>query len=339
MKRAWIMLLWLMPSAVIAQEGVVIPNAQAPQERQAPPAAPPPDTGGRRRPSMVGYVNDSDIATQVRVRFDSGYNVKAADRSEFFYAKSGIFRTLPATNPNYDPNAPGPGPGNATRLNFQQLYIHAEYAPSPRLSIFGEIPLRFIQPKTFSPANAPFDDHSGFSDVPFGVKAGLASTDRRQITASVQFTAPSGDPLNGLGTDHWSIEPALLYHERAGIVSVESQIGVVFPTDGSAGIPTSSSEKFAGKVLYWGVGPSVEIVHKGNFALAPIAELVGWHFIGGFQTGGLASVDKLDVVNAKLGARLLFGQNSVYVGYGRALTHKWIYEQILRVEYRVGFGR
>ena len=155
----------------------------------------------------------------------------------------------------------------------------------------------------------------------------------------MQFTAPSGDPLKGLGSDHWSIEPALLYHERAGIVSIESQIGEVFPTDGSAGLPTSSSEKFAGKVVYWGVGPSFEIVRQSDFAFAPVVELVGWHFVDGFQTGGLASVAGLDVVNAKAGGRFLFGANSLYVGYGRAITHKWIYEQILRVEYRVAFGR
>jgi len=339
MKRAVIVLLTLLPSAALAQEGVVIPKPEAPEARQAPAAARPSDAGGRRRPSMVGYVNDSDVATQLRIRFDTAYNVKAADRAEFFYAKSGLFKTLPATNPNYDPNAPGPGPANATRLNFQQLFVHAEYAPSPRLSVYGEIPLRFIQPQAFSPANASFDSASGISDIPFGAKAGLASNEHRQITASVQFTAPSGDPLKGLGSDHWSIEPALLYHERAGIVSIESQIGEVFPTDGSAGLPTSSSEKFAGKVVYWGVGPSFEIVRQSDFAFAPVVELVGWHFVDGFQTGGLASVAGLDVVNAKAGGRFLFGANSLYVGYGRAITHKWIYEQILRVEYRVAFGR
>ena len=62
---------------------------------------------------LVGYVNDSDISSKLRIRFDAGYGVAAADRAEFFYGKCGCYRGLPVTNPAYDPNAAGPGPGVA----------------------------------------------------------------------------------------------------------------------------------------------------------------------------------------------------------------------------------
>ena len=331
MKRALTLLFCLLPSIVTAQEGVVIPSPTAPEAFQAPPAAPPPsNAGGRRRPSMVGYINDADVATQLRIRFDAGFNIKAPDRAEFFYAKSGNFRALPVTNPNYDPNAPGPGPGVVTRLNFSQLYAHAEYAPGPRVSVFGMLPVRFLRPETFSTSTS-FGNETGLSDIQFGAKGGLVSNDHRQVTASVQFSAPSGDSLKGLGTDHWSVEPALLYHERASIVSIEAQLGEIFPTDGSAGLPTSSPDKFAGKILYWGVGPSVEIFRRGDTAIAPVVEFVGWHFVDGFQTA--TSVKGLDVVNVKIGGRVLFaGRSSLYAGWGHALTQKWWYENIVRLD-------
>ena len=48
-------------------EGPLVPLSTAPPAQvQAP--APRVDAGGRRRPSMVGYVNDSTIRSQFRIR-------------------------------------------------------------------------------------------------------------------------------------------------------------------------------------------------------------------------------------------------------------------------------
>jgi Putative MetA-pathway of phenol degradation len=337
MKRALVMCLVLLPSIAAAQEGVLMPPS-APEARQAPAAARPADPGSRRRPSMVGYVNDSDTTSKVRVRFDSGFGIEAADRAEFFYGKCGCYRGLPASNPAYDPNAPGPGPGVLTDLNFNQLFVLGELAVARRASIFGTVPVRFLHPQTFAAGTGSFGDQSGFGDIMFGGKAGLVSNERRQVTASLQFAAPSGDSLKGLGTNHWSVEPALLYHERAtDRFSVEAQFGEVFPTDGSAGVPTSSPQKFSGKVLYYGVGPSFEVYRSGSTAFAPVVELVGWHVIDGYQTAEHAPAGGINVVNIKFGGRLLMGHNSLYVGYGHALTTAVWYDDILRIEYRVGF--
>lgn len=338
MNRALALLLVLLPSIAVAQEGVVLP-ASVPEARQAPATARPADTGSRRRPSMVGYINDSDTSSKLRVRFDSGFGTSAADRAEFFYGKCGCYRGLPINHPAYDPNAAGPGPGIVTDLNFSQLFVLGEVAVSSRASVFGTVPVRFLRPQAFAPGLGSFGDQSGLSDIQFGAKGGLVSTDRRQLTVSLQLAAPSGDSLKGLGTNHWSVEPALLYHERASDrVSVEAQVGEVFPTDGSAGVPISSSEKFSGKVLYYGIGPSVEIYRSGDTAFAPVVELVGWHVLGGYQTADQSSAKGLNIVNLKVGGRLLFsGRNSLYVGYGHALTDDDWYDHILRFEYRVGF--
>jgi hypothetical protein len=340
MKRSLGVLLVLLPSIAAAQEGVVLPSGPA-QDRQAPAAARPADSGGKRRPSMVGYVNDSDIQTGVRVRYDSAWEVQAPDRAEFFYAKCGCYRGLAPTNPAYDPDAPGPGPGVVTDLKFKQLLVLGEYAFSPRASAFATLPVRFLRPEEFAPGSGSFGDANGISDLQFGAKGGLVSDDRRQITASLTFSAPSGDSLKGLGTNHWSVEPALLYHERASDrISVEAQLGEVFPIDGSAGVPTASPQKFAGKVLYYGFGPSVEVFRRGEFAVAPVVELVGWHVINGYQTLDHVTAKGTDIVNVKVGGRVLMRNNSsIYVGWGKVVSDDLWYDHILRLEYRVGMGR
>jgi Putative MetA-pathway of phenol degradation len=334
------LLVVLLPSMAAAQEGVVIPSAPV-QDRQAPAAARPADAGGKRRPSMVGYVNDSDIRTGIRVRFDSAWEVQAPDRAEFFYAKCGCYRSLPATNAAFDPDAAGPGPGVVTDLKFNQLLVLGEYAVSPRASVFATLPIRFLRPEEFVPGTGSFGNQSGLSDIQFGAKAALLSDARRQVTVSLNLAAPSGDSLKGLGTNHWSVEPALLYHERAtDRVSVEAQFGEVFPTDGSPGVPRTSPQKFSGKVLYYGFGPSVEVYRQGDVAFAPVVEIVGWHVLGGYQTLDHNTAQGTDIVNLKFGGRILMrNDSSIYVGYGKALSDDLWYDHILRLEYRVGFGR
>ena len=59
----------------------------------------------------------------------------------------------------------------------------------------------------------------------------------------------------------------------------------------------------------------------------------------GVQTCALPiSIDGVNIVNAKFGGRLVLGsRNSLYVGYGKALTDAVWYDDVLRFEYRVGF--
>ncbi len=195
--------LTVLPSTAGAQqpgsnqpEGVVLPRKLAAGATPAdastaaePQAASQSQERARRRPSMVGYIGDSTIASKVRIRFDTAYHLDAADRAEFFYAKCGCYRFLPANNPAYDPNAAGPGPGVLTDANFQQLYVYGEYAIRPRLSIVGDLPLRFLQPQTFVPGTGSFGDSSGISDVRAGVKLGVISTTVEPFAATMNPAA------------------------------------------------------------------------------------------------------------------------------------------------------
>ncbi len=308
------------------------------QQPTTPPPPPPPPERGRRRPSMVGYITDAGIQSQIRLRFDSGTGITSADRAEFFYAKCGCFRFLPADHPAFDPDAAGPGPGIANDLNFQQLYVQAEFGLSDRVSVFGELPFRWLRPQGFVADTGSFSNQSGLSDLRAGLKWALVARDDQFVTVQLQGNFPTGDGLKGLGVEHFSFEPALLYNQGFNeVVNLEGQFGVVLPSGGSDGIGTAS-EKFAGKVLYYGIGPSFELYRGDDLRFAPVIELVGWHVLDGFQTSTLSEADGVNILNLKVGGRFGFRNgSSVYVGYGHALTDDVWYDDLFRIEYRYSF--
>ena len=291
--------------------------------------------GPRRRGSMVGYIDDPVVSSKLRVKFETARHNRAPDRAELFYGKCGCYRDLDPSNPAYDPDAAGPGPGAADDLNFQQFYVLAEYAATNRFSAFAELPIRWLQPQTVG----VFDDQSGVSDLRAGAKFGLATTDTMSLTAQVKMFLSTGDSRQGLGTGHASIEPGLLYHRNlSDRTAIASQFSLWLPFGGSNGVPTSVDEKFAGSVLSYGFGPSYAIFSSERVQFAPVVELVGWHVLGGFQTTAVSDASGTDIVNLKFGARTTWTNGgSIYAGYGRALTDADWYEDIFRFEYRLSF--
>ena len=337
---------------VIAVLAMAIPAAASAQDDTAAPAAtpnfapvsalfqaPPPT---KRRGSMVGYIEDSSITTQFRVRFDAGWGNDRPDRAEFFYAKCGCYIFDAA--PFGDLEAPGPGPGVPTELSYQQLFLFGEYAVNERVSLFAELPIRSIEPKgflDFGPPYDPFEGASGLGDIRAGAKFGLMSRSDRQATLQMRVGLPSGDAAKGLGSDLVSVEPAFLYnqqvHDRVGL---EAQFGVWLPFGGSAGV--DSPDKFSGQIIYYGIGPSFDVVSTDRARFSPVVELVGWRVINGFQTGCLEDLSCTydaddNIVSLKFGARTTVNErHSFYVGYGVPLTSAQWYSKILRLEYRFG---
>jgi hypothetical protein len=74
------------------------PSQQTSTQSSPPTSTPPTKEKGTNKPirpasegSMVGYVDDAIVASQIRFRFDAGFHDNAPDRAEFFYAQySGI---------------------------------------------------------------------------------------------------------------------------------------------------------------------------------------------------------------------------------------------------------
>jgi len=207
---------------------VLLPISAAAQTPTPPPR---PEPAPKRRPSMVGYINDSTIRSQLRVRFDAGYGLNSADRAEFFYAKYGWYAHQPTTFVNYDPDAPGPWPGLLADGNFSQLYLLGEYGfANSRASAFVELPVRWFRPGEWIPGFGVGEKSTGLSDIRFGAKLGLMSNEGTQATILFQVTTPTGDAAKALGTNHASIEPAFLLAQSVGDkVNVEGQFGMVIP--------------------------------------------------------------------------------------------------------------
>lgn len=330
--------------------------AQTPASRPTPtrtPAPPSPPTGEPRptvEGSMIGYIENAIPGSQIRIRIEAGFDMNLPDRAEFFYAKCGCYASnLKGTgNPAYDPNAPGPGPGVVTKLNYQELYLHGEYGIGRRFSVFTDVPFRWIQPQAFVPGFGSFSNEAGLGDVQAGFKLAPLVSARRYLTFQLKSYFRSGDGSRGLGTNHYSIEPALLYYQTVSRrAAVESQAGIWHPMGGSVGVVSATSaqpERFAGNVFFYGVGPSYVVYNGERIRIAPVIELVGWQVLGGFETVWSSATrigipaSGTDIVNLKFGVRTTIGvHSSVYAGYGRALTAAVWYSDIVRVEYRYAF--
>jgi hypothetical protein len=291
---------------------------------------------------MMGFIDDARVDSKIRVRVDSAFRSRVPDRAEFFYAKCGCYGLLPAASPNFDPEAPGPAPGAVNDLDFNQIDIFGEWAFGI-FSAFGQLPLRWIQPRSFIPGSGgSFPNQSGVGDLRAGIKMALVETRDQSLTAQAQFYMPTGDAAQGLGTNHTSVEPALLYYRRlSDDIGLESQFGVWFPLDGSAGVPTSVEESFSGRVLTYGVGSSFDVYREGRILFAPVVELVGWRVLSGFQTSPTVAANPangINILDFKVGARVTVdGTHSVYGGFGHALTDATWYDDIVRIEYRFSF--
>ena len=310
-----------------------------PQKPPVPLPPPPPAYQPTREGTYVGYLDDAIVRTRIRIRFEQGFNTDVPDRAEFFYAKCGCYKAddLLGTDA-FDPDTPGPGPGVAASLDFQQLYLFAE-AASGRLSMFGEMPLRWIQAVDVN-GDKPFDDGGGLSDIRVGMRYGVVAKPGQATTIQAQFYLPSGSPEKGLGTNHGTFEGSgLFYRELTPEVSIEGQVGLWIPLGGSNPVPTAGDGKFSGPVLFYGVGPSMEVYRRGNLTVAPVVELVIWNVLGGFQTGPSdPDATGTTIANIKFGARVGgVARGSFYVGYGKALTDSKWYSDLFRLEYRYTF--
>jgi hypothetical protein len=283
--------------------------------------------------TAVGYIDSAIPMTQLRIRYDSAYGDNRPDRAEFFYPKCGCFATLPPGNPNRDTNAPGP-PLTEKNVDFQELRTMLEYAPFERFSAFVEIPVRWINPEVN-------DNADGLGDVDFGAKYAFLMDPCRVATFQLRTFAPSGDPFKGLGTDHWTIEPALLYYRKlSDRLVLEGEFHDFIPLGGT---------DFAGNVLRYGVGLSYQALRGPRLRVTPVVEVVGWTVLSGKESdeaGNILDASGDTIVNLKLGARFGFGgpdatgllsKSDLYVGYGRALTGDVWYKDIVRVEYRLRF--
>lgn len=274
---------------------------------------------------LGGYLENAAPVTMFRLRSDFAYGNNRPDRAEFFYAKCGCFGT---------PDAKGP-PLAEKKVDYQQLIPYLEVAVTNRWSVFGDIPVRFINPTVNENA-------AGLSDVTFGTKYAFVYNQQRVMSFWLRTVAPSGNTTRGLGQGNWRIEPGLLWLEQ---VNRRFQLfGQVIDS-----IPLDRQSDFTGNVIQYGLGGSY-ILAMGRWGyLAPVVEGVGWTVLSGKEANDFGAVSAVGdtIVNAKFGLRIGFGEvkpgtpyptrSDLYVGYGRAVTGAVWYKDLLRLEYRLFF--
>ena len=285
-----------------------------PAAAQAPPPPPPPPPGGFTvRDGSVGYVDPAPVSDQVRLRADFGYDFRAPTRAEFFYPRS---RPL------------GPGlPEPERAVDFQDYMLYLERAVGPAFSIFAEGGVRALNPDLN--ANA-----TGLADVNVGFKYAFLADECQVWTFQLRTYLPTGDAGRGLGTNHVSLEPAILGFARlTEDLGLASEVRYWQPVGGT---------EFAGPVVRYGLGLRYNLWDDGYWRLAPTAEAIGWTVLDGRESrllpdGRVATLDSdgTTVVNVKLGARLDVGEQAgLYAGYGRAVTGGRWYRDVFRVEFR-----
>ncbi|PNY36975.1 hypothetical protein C2E31_10200 [Rhodopirellula baltica] len=275
----------------------------------------------------VGYVDCAIPMTQVRFRFDAAYDNPTPDRAEFFYRASTAATGVPISPAE-------------TNVNYQSLRTYLEFAPSPLWSLFLDVPVRFIDPERN-------DNEQGFSDLELGAKGILWMNSEHVVTGQLRAYVPTGDASRLLGTDHASLEPALLHATQLSpLVSWENEARLWIPIDGTE----ISGEPFAGPILRLGTGIGIDLYRQeatcseSSKRLSLVSEFVGWTILDGLATvpdtataAKIISVDGDTTVNTKLGLRWSDSRRSVFAGYGRSLTgHVW-YHDIVRAEYAIRF--
>ena len=279
--------------------------------------------------TSVGYIDSAIVRNQIRFRFDASYNNPTPARAEFLYPKSSSTTTAAP---------PGPGPPLLeTAIDFQEFSLYAESLLMDELiSGFVEIPFRLIDPERNNNA-------AGISDLHLGLKAMLWSDSARYFTFQFRTYLPSGDGFDGLGTEHVSLEPGLLFlHRCSNGATIEGEVRDFIPINGSDG--------FAGNVLRYGLGVSQTWIEGDRVSVMPVFETVAWSVLSGsVLTGADTPNQRIEgaettIVNMKMGTRIDFtptccssGTKSLYLGYGRSLTGARWYQDTLRLEYRWSF--
>ena len=266
------------PADALSQE----PKPPEPQKKKPPPVSKPP-IEIKRPPidaSMVGYIDNAIVGSEVRIRFDAAFNDAFPDRAEFVYAKCGC----------YGGNAPGPGTGHPQKRKLPNPVLHGGVCRQPTILRVRRdpVPLDSTSGGSSSHRAPAFPNGAGISDVQAGLKFAMLASSRHYLTAQLLSYFPSGDSRSGLGTNHYSVEPALLYYQRLSErFEIEGELGGWLPIGGSSGRGTGFPQGFAGNLFFYGIGPSYTLINGERFRLAPVIELVGWNVTGGLQTGTL----------------------------------------------------
>ncbi len=257
--------------------------------------------------------------SDLRLRFDAGYNVNRPDRDEYFWAKS---RSRPA----------GRGPAQLERnVDYQEFRVISEVG-GKSFSATTEYPIRLLAPEVN-------DNTNGFGDMQVATKILLMDGARWQIAQVFRTTINTGSSMKGLGTGHVSLEPGFLFRYKwSPETYIHSELKYWIPLAGS---------DYAGQIIRASIGVSHVWYESDSFAILPTLEFVGLYPQDGYETdpatGLRVSADSSTVINACPGARIEWdtggdlGLIEIGIGSEFALTNAHWPSTLLRFELRYNF--
>jgi hypothetical protein len=248
--------------------------------------------------------------TQTRLRWDAGFNYNFPDSAEFFWAQE---------------KAKGPANPSA-RLSYNSLSLYQEVA-AKGASFFIEIPYYSINPEGNSSS-------AGFGDMNLGVKTVVLDRDLVLVTTQLRTFIPIGNPTNGLGTGHASLEPALLMALKiTGSTYLQTEIAEWIPLGGTPG--------FAGAVFHYHFSLNQNLCHVGECVnVVGTLEFNGYSMRGQYTdaAGVIQDLSGSNYYNAGPGVRVQFCDRcDIGVGMAFGFGDRHGPDQLYRTELRIRY--
>jgi hypothetical protein len=288
-----------------------------------PPAAPlsllPPLTNkdGTADPvpvlSNTSFIDSANCWNIVRLRFDAAYDINRPTRSEYILTATGPFtRGLPQLE---------------KQIDYQDIDVYAEYVLLPQLSLFIEVPERFLNPVNNK-------DQCGPGDMTVGGKLLGIQTPSFTGTGEVMAILPTGNSRLGLGDSHVRLQGGLLGNWRPNnLLVVEGSIQAWVPLDDT---------RYGGEMILYGLGFSYANPSLEAFWITPVVEFTGWTCVRGAEQFVYSSSHFVKhpsegdtIINGNFGVRGGIGPKvDLYLGMSRMLSGERWWTNLYRLELR-----
>jgi hypothetical protein len=293
------------------------------------------------------FVDAARPVTQMKLRWDTGLDLKDPDRAEFFWAREGVNQ---AAIPNCgNTGGFGKGPNCIPRtIDYESLTLVMEAAAGPA-GIVIETPYEHFDVDPGA-ADALVSGSnrccpvSGFEDIKIATKAMLLDCELMQLTFQFKTYIPSGDFHKGLGTGHVSLEPSLLFNVRVSADTyVQGQLSYWIPLGGDSVYESDIFHThWSLNHVLWRPCPGITVV--GTAELNEWSVLYGEYTIPDYgitingKTTPVAGSAEATMVSAGPGIRAFFCDKiDLGVGTAFALTGNHWEEELIRAEFRWRF--
>jgi hypothetical protein len=260
------------------------------------------------------FVDHARPQSQMRIRYDAGFDMIMPDRNEFFWAKEGGL---------------GP-PKRENTLDYHELSLYTEIATGA-FGLFTEMPYRLVEPDVNN-------FHAGWGDLTIGTKSMFIDCELLQLTFQFKTIIPIGSTSNGFGTGHVTLEPSLLSALKLTHKDyLETQL--------SEWIPIAGDHDYAGMILHYHMSLNHLWCQRKAIQFVTSLEYFGYVFQDGALTNPASfngpafqrsSRDSYHYIGP--GCRFVICDNyDIGVGAAFSLTDDHFADQLLRTEIRIRY--